>query len=108
VNIDTNNNSWHLRQISKYDTIERGKTSKKLNSNNVKNDNSSPNDTTKNETGTNADNKTGRLIKRRSSSTSYLNEEDDYGDDYPYYNNDDLKKFRKQLSLEDKLDQESN
>jgi hypothetical protein len=103
VNIE--NNSWQLTHINKYDTVEKAKISKKLN--NIKNDNLNTNNTTINETGSSTDNKTTRLIKRRSSSTSYLNEEDDYGDDYPYYNNEDLKKFRKQLSLEDKLDEES-
>ncbi len=49
-------------------------------------------------------NSSSRLNKRRSSSTSYLNEKDDYDDDDPnqdYYNGEYLKKFRRQLSLDE-------
>ena len=45
--------------------------------------------------------KNSRLFKRRSSSTSYLNEEDDYDDENDL---EELKKFRRQLSLFASLD----
>ena len=64
----------------------------------------------------NSENKTeinnigSRLNKRRSSSTSYLNEKDDYDDDssQDYYNGEYLKKFRRQLSLNETEQQKPN
>ena len=99
--MDKKTNSWHLRNINRneYSDDINDKKLRRQNSNIDLNYLGLPIGTEN----SNINNQIGsRLNKRRSSSTSYLNEKDDYdNDENEYYSGEYLKKFRRQLSLEE-------
>ena len=90
VNIDSRTDSWSLKNINIGETT---KISSGLNTSARSNSNLSLNTTH----GLTVDWEP-RLYKRRSSSTSYLNEEDDYDNDINKL--EYLKKFKRQLSID--------
>ena len=135
MNVDTFTNAWQLKNnTNKHDLFEKEKKKqKKLSSShnkksnsliNVKsvdasetNSRSSPQEDFKEVKDSNelqqkqhepleiAD--SSIKVKQRSSSTSYLNEQDDYGEDKHIFSNNEPKKFHRQLSLDENLTDEA-
>jgi len=103
VKIDKTSN-WHLKNIIRSEFSDDLNFISKLRRQNSASDLTGLSVKNSSENKTENNNSSSRLNKRRSSSTSYLNEKDDYDDDDPnqdYYNGEYLKKFRRQLSLDE-------
>ncbi len=115
VNIDNSTNTWKLKPINRYELVEIESKIKRYNSEHNLRSTSIENldkiDSTKLDGNIIISSSNKNYLKcidskKRSSSTSYLTNEEDDCDDF-YYTDEDVIKFRRQLSLDAKLDETS-